>query len=384
MARPATIAGPRILTHANRFPFLLVLLAACTPKEQGGSWSLATRPSLVIGGLAGDSARDFSRILAGRRLGNGEIMVVNGGTGELRWFDAKGKHVRTIGRDTAGFTAVTAAFFEGDTALIWDARRRMVSRWDGSGRMLDRRRVLLADSTRTMTIRGPMGHGMLLVESSAPLVVAYAQEVTRPEGTLFRINPDGSADSIGTLIGDELFMQRKSGVATVIRLPFGRLTVVATLPGGYLVGDGTTPSVAQHDSAGTLMRTITWEAQRESVTPADRDQHLRLLVGAAQSGKRREEIETLWSAMPLPDSLPWLTAIVPDPLGSAWFRSPVHLSDSVATWHAVDRLGKVAGTITLPARATPLQLDKDWVLLQQIDRDGIERIELRKLRRPAT
>ena len=384
MARPATIAGLRILTHANRFPFLLVLLAACTPKEQGGSWSLATRPSLVIGGLAGDSARDFSRILAGRRLGNGEIMVVNGGTGELRWFDAKGKHVRTIGRDTAGFTAVTAAFFEGDTALIWDARRRMVSRWDGSGRMLDRRRVLLADSTRTMTIRGPMGHGMLLVESSAPLVVAYAQEVTRPEGTLFRINPDGSADSIGTLIGDELFMQRKSGVATVIRLPFGRLTVVATLPGGYLVGDGTTPSVAQHDSAGTLMRTITWEAQRESVTPADRDQHLRLLVGAAQSGKRREEIETLWSAMPLPDSLPWLTAIVPDPLGSAWFRSPVHLSDSVATWHAVDRLGKVAGTITLPARATPLQLDKDWVLLQQIDRDGIERIELRKLRRPAT
>ncbi len=384
MAHATATPGSRILTHATRIPFLLALLTACTPKEQDGSWSLASRPALSIGGVAGDSARDFSRILGGRKLGNGEIIVVNGATGELRWFDAKGQHLRTVRRDTSGFTAITAAFFEGDTALIWDARGRMVSRWDEVGRMLERRRVVLDDSTRTITIRGPMGHGMLLVESSAPLVVAYATEVTRPEGTLFRFNPDGSADSIGTLVGDELFMQRKSGVATVIRLPFGRLTVLATVPGGYLVGDGTAPSITQHDSAGALTRTITWEAMRQPVTAADRDQHLRLLVGAAQSGRRREEIEALWSAMPLPDSLPWLTAIVPDPLGTAWLRSPVHISDTLATWHVVDQGGKVTGTIELPARATPLEIEKDWVLLQQIDKDGIERVELRKLRRPAT
>lgn len=364
-------------------PLLLLLLAACSSRE-GGEWSIASRPSLIIGGVAGDSARDFSRILAGRKLADGHMVIANGGTSELRWFDGTGRHVRTVGRDTAGFSAITAAFFEGDTALIWDARRRMLSRWTPAGVMLDRRRILLADSTRALTIRGPMGHGSVLAESSAPLVVADSQDVTRPEGSLFRINPDGSADSIGRAVGDELFMQRKAGLATVLRLPFGMVSVVATVPGGYLSGDGATPSVEQRDSTGRLIRTITWNANRIAVTAADRDQHLRLLLGSARSGRARQEMQDIWERMPLPDSLPWLTAIIPDPLGTAWIRSPVHLGDSLASWHVVDRDGKATAAITLPAGATPLQLERGEVLLQQVDADGVERVELRKLRRPAT
>lgn len=384
MAPARTIARSRLLTSLRRSAVvLLALAAACRPEARSPhGWQAGEQPVLRFGGVAGDSALDFLRILAGRRLPDGRILIANGGTAELRWFDQDGHHLKTVGRSPEGFSTMTAVYFEGDTALVWDAGRRTITRWSPDGALLGSRRVLLADTLRAITLRGPMGGGEVLVESNAPLIVAESTKVTRPESALFRVAGDGRADSIGTLAGDELFAMRWNRVASVVRLPFGLLTALTTLPGGYLVGDGSAPSLEEHAADGTLRRTIAWNAGRKPVTKADVDQGMRLMLGAARTGRQADDIKTLWRRMPLPDSLPWFTTVVRDPLALAWVRGAVHVSDSLATWQVLGADGKAAGTLELPARVTPLDIQADLLLLQEIDGTGIERVELRRLHRP--
>jgi hypothetical protein len=117
------------------------------------------------------------------------------------------------------------------------------------------------------------------------------------------------------------------------------------------------------------------------VTEQDRDRIQRLMLGAARSGREREAVTRLWSLMPIPDSFPSVTGLVGDGAGLAWARNAAHLGDSVATWRVLGNRGAILGSVQLPARATPLDIGADYVLLHHPDADGVERVELRRLTR---
>src|SRR5688572_2835117 len=52
------------------------------------AWTVADTPSVSIGGNESDSTALFSRVQNAVRLGDGRIVVANGGTRELRFYDA--------------------------------------------------------------------------------------------------------------------------------------------------------------------------------------------------------------------------------------------------------------------------------------------------------
>jgi hypothetical protein len=57
---------------------------------------------LSIGVQSGDSAYEFSGVTSAVRLSNGEIVVADGRSSQLRWFDARGKFLRRVGRRGQG------------------------------------------------------------------------------------------------------------------------------------------------------------------------------------------------------------------------------------------------------------------------------------------
>jgi len=59
-------------------------------------------PGLVIGAVAGAPAQELFLVTGAVRLSDGGIAVANGGTHEVRVFDARGRHVRTIGGEGGG------------------------------------------------------------------------------------------------------------------------------------------------------------------------------------------------------------------------------------------------------------------------------------------
>jgi len=63
-------------------------------------WTLTQR--LQIGVIEGDKAYEFDNVVGALVLANGEVVVADGRSNELRFFDARGQHRRTAGRGGGG------------------------------------------------------------------------------------------------------------------------------------------------------------------------------------------------------------------------------------------------------------------------------------------
>jgi hypothetical protein len=66
------------------------------------SWRLSQTPLLDIGVCEGDPSYELFDAHSSVRLTDGTIVVANGGTQELRWYDATGTFVRSVGRSGGG------------------------------------------------------------------------------------------------------------------------------------------------------------------------------------------------------------------------------------------------------------------------------------------
>lgn len=107
-------AGVRIVTN----------VAPAWSGSPGEAWTLSPKPILEIGVLEGDPAFMFSQLRSPRRLSDGSIVVLDGGSSEIRMFDAEGRHLRTFGRKGQGpgeFQVGHAAVpFTQDSIAVWD------------------------------------------------------------------------------------------------------------------------------------------------------------------------------------------------------------------------------------------------------------------------
>lgn len=61
------------------------------------AWRIGTRPVLRIGAVEGDPNRMFEQVRGATRMNDGTIVVLEGGTNELRLFDGDGNFVRNLG-----------------------------------------------------------------------------------------------------------------------------------------------------------------------------------------------------------------------------------------------------------------------------------------------
>jgi len=98
--------------------------------------TLPPGPLLTIG-REGELDYEFFRIATVVPLGSGNVVVVNQGTHELRFFDAQGRYLRTAGRRGDGpaeFGFLTTAWLlQGDTIAAHDPNRRRVVYFDSAG-----------------------------------------------------------------------------------------------------------------------------------------------------------------------------------------------------------------------------------------------------------
>ena len=60
------------------------------------AWRLSSEPTLAIGIFDGPEEYLLFQARGARRLSNGNILIANGGTHELRFYDPNGRHVRSV------------------------------------------------------------------------------------------------------------------------------------------------------------------------------------------------------------------------------------------------------------------------------------------------
>jgi hypothetical protein len=114
-----------------------IVTSVSGPWTDETAWRVAAEPAVDIGVLEGPEAYQLFEVRDARRLDDGRVVVANAGTNEIRFFDAQGDHLRTIGRQGSGpgeFEGLGMVRpFPGDSLLAYDIRLTRASVFDAEG-----------------------------------------------------------------------------------------------------------------------------------------------------------------------------------------------------------------------------------------------------------
>jgi hypothetical protein len=107
--------------------------------SESAGWTVEDDPALDIGGVGGEAEYQFSRIAGALRMPDGRIVVADGGSQELRFFDAEGGFLRSVGGRGGApgeyQEIVSLGQGPGDSIWVFDFGARRFTVLDSDGRL---------------------------------------------------------------------------------------------------------------------------------------------------------------------------------------------------------------------------------------------------------
>ena len=237
------------------------VLEVSPPYEE---WRTDSVPVARLGTVDGSSALEFSRIVFAGRLSDGTLVVVDGGSNELRWFGSGGElryRAGGGGEGPAEFQRIVAAAITPlDSVVLYDARNRRLT-WVGPDGAFAR--------TRPAELRGrvtlvPLPEAGLLIsdERVVPTLGGKEYNYTRDSVLVAIVQAQSERlDSIMHRPGREAatWVRYADGVPVAtqqIDLPFVRPTLVGALGSAVAIVESDHLDVALFSQDGELLRRI--------------------------------------------------------------------------------------------------------------------------------
>jgi len=353
-------------------------------------WSVPETPALVIGVAEGPPELQLFRVRDARKLPDGRIVVVNSGTGELRFFDAFGRYQHSAGRSGEGpgeyETLAWIRRFRRDSLLAYD-----LGRWGGS--VLDRdgtfgRSFRLAPPSTGALVLGfevlPDGTVLGAAETQPP---GFALGLHRVQITFHLFRSDGELlGTLGPFPGRELYVQTLGGGDRGPRFagspPFGRK------PGATVRGDELCVALADtyeircYDADGTVRQSIRRAMPPRPVTDTDFERYVATRLSLIEGEAQRRQWEPRIRSLPLPETMPPYDTLVVDARDNLWVRELPPLSDGRQHWTVFDARGVMLGSVDLPEALRVTQVGDDFVLGIWQDELGVESVRQYALIKP--
>ena len=350
--------------------------------------TLAAEPTLAIGDEA-EGEDPLFRVQGVRRTGDGGVIVANGGSAQLRRYDAQGALRWTAGAKGGGpgefQTLAWAAVLPGDSVLAYDAQSRRFSVFDGAGAFARSFQVLGAggqpaalrpvgltrDGGVLATLSGLGGFGA----PGAP----PPQGVVRDTARVVRVALDGTvSDTLARVPGDERMIRVTAQSINILVPPFAPRLVVAA-GDGFVAPWGDGWQLARWAPDGRLQRLVRVAGAERPVAPADLDAHVARVTDGMEAAQRQGVEEGL-RALPLPSRMPSVGRMLHDAQGRLWAMDFVAPSDTVATWRVFDPEGRQLGVVRTPTALTVHEIGADWLLGVFRNEDDVEEVRAYALR----
>jgi hypothetical protein len=355
---------------------------------EGATWTLSRSPVLSIGGDEGERSYTLMGVAGAVRLTDGRVVVADKGSQVLRVFDARGRHLRSIGREGGGpgeFRAVeNVALLRGDSIAVWDPRLRRVSVFDRTGQLA--RKVSPAGLGLFPRFVGVLDDGSFVLTAGLSAGGASPTTAARRDSVVYlRFGPAGGAarDTIGRFPGPEMVTLASSGAMTMEEVIFGRDFHLVVGGDRYFGADDDRYEVTEYRLSGAPVRRIRRAHVPRQVTNADlasyREQP-RDLSGVppqlrAQFARRNPDI-------PHRATLPAFESLLLDEEGYLWVEHPRVTQASEGRWDVFDREGRWLTTIATPAGFQVRQIGRDFMLGTALDSLDVEQVHLYTLNRP--
>ena len=350
-------------------------------------WSVGVEPLLAIGLLEGDEPYQFSQIGGVARLSDGRIVVANGGTQELRYFDPTGRHVRSVGRKGDGpgeFQSIgTLVVLPGDSVAAYDWNLQRVSFFDPAGTFV--RSVPFQHSAGVAFPVGRFTDGTWLLQPGFAFAPGESgATVVRDTSRLLVFGADGRLrDSAGRWIGPEFYVRSEGTHASASSLPFGRVTEVVVFGERYFEGYTERYEIARRTPSGVAELLI--RARRaavpvtEATVAAHKAEHLRDVEASF-----RPEIERLYRDIPFPNTMPAFDDLQVDPDGNLWVREASSPGADRRIWAVFDTAGRMMGSIETPPAVGIRQIGRGYLLGTWTDDLDVEYVRMYRLDRGRT
>lgn len=374
--------------------------SAWTP---GHTWTLVDSALVDIGGGSGKPEYELDQTRGPLRLGDGRIVLFHGGVNELRFYDATGSHLRSVGRTGSGpgeYQNVTGLWLvPGDSLVLVESFARRLSIVDSGGQYIRSFSVgggggQFVPVGGKADAEGPMGRfgdGSVLVLSKTFVMNQARSGVYRDSTLAIRYAGDGTVlDTLGTLPALEMEqVPVNMGPQTISApsiVPLGRQTVVTVSGDRWVVARNNAWELEVRQRAGPVTTLVRAAVQPASLTPSDiashRKQQLKAIEGLRNLPEPlKQQLRARIEHAKYPEKFPFFTALLIDTDGNLWAQEAASPSEQVQRWAVVDTVGVWLGTVTMPREFRPTFISSNLVYGVWLDADDVEHVRAYGLRK---
>lgn len=348
---------------------------------------LSSEPVVDIGVASGAAEYQLDRVADVLRLEDGRIVVANGGSGEIRFFDAEGRYLRSAGRSGSGpgeFRRLSSVIADGDSLLAFDGQQARVSIFDLQGEL---RGTYTLEPTgdpilplRMYRLAGRIGdRGWLMQVNAYPADITGATEIAWDSVPHLLYDPTGApADTFGEFAGMEMYrMPERTGP-----LLFGRVSSADVHADHLYATDGGKYEYRVYAPSGALAKVVRLQRDPRPVSGADVDRYITLMSARAPNPQELARFETYIRSQPVPEHRPWLSDLEVDALGNVWVEEyRPRGDDEPRTWSIFAPDGAWSGSVQLPAGLRVAAIGEDYLLGIWRDEFDVEHVRMYALTR---
>ena len=340
------------------------------------AWTLSSDPILTIGELDGPEEYLLFRASGARRLSNGNIVIANAGTHELRFYDPKGTHLRSVGGEGDGpgeFRLIGDPWLLGsDSIVIWDSRNARLTVFDINGELGRSFRLDPIPETFRPTPEGVLADNSLLVSARIEWEGQVTQGISRDsilyaryslEGarTATVLRSQGAQWNIGMLDGSQI-------IAWVPDAP----NLAATIFGDrWYFGSGETWEIEVYSPEGALTHRLRRDAPNRLFVPEIEDEDPEMAPGIAR----------FWASMPIPETFPAYRSFIASDAGNLWVENYTRPNEQ-PSWAVFRDDGRYLGEVDTPMGAQVTHIGDDFVLVIWEDELGVQQVRMYELIKP--
>lgn len=356
----------------------------------GAGWTLAAVPEIDIGVLEGAEEYQLFRVRDARRLRDGRLVVANGGTNELRWYDAEGRFLHATGGDGEGPGEFKGLGwlrpFRGDSFAVYDFNLGRISVVDSDGAFARTVKITPVGEVSFVIAQDVFADGVVLAKSPLIFAGGFESGLNRRDELFHTFAPDGEhLDSLGAFPGPEQYIETGGSgnrrFVAVTTLPFGRTPSVAVVGTRFCFGASDTYEIACYERDGALRRLVRRTVPPRPVTPADVDRYREQELAGMDDAEARRDAERRYAEMPVPATMPAYATFTFDASGNLWVREFTVGEVSTWSWTVFDARGRMLGAVDMPADFRVTEIGDDFVLGLWRDEVDVEHVRLYRLRK---
>jgi len=346
-------------------------------------WSVAAEPVLEVGTAAGAPEYELSQVEDAVRLPDRRIVVADGGSQQLRAFDAEGRFLGAAGGRGDGpgeFRLINdIGYGPGDSVWVYDFGTRRFTILTDSLRLV--RTMTLGSELSSIGSVGRLADGSFIVREYWSTGSEIRSGLTRDPAAVARYAPQSSLpDTVGLFPGREVFIGSEAGRAVMSAPLFARNLSAAVRGNEVIIGDQVRFELGVYTASGALLRIVRVPDVDLHLGAADLDAEIRARL-AREQPDRRQRLRAHLEAMEAPATRPAYGRILVDRPGHIWVAEYSGALDEPRSWRVFDAEGRLLGRVALPARFRLHDIGDDWLLGTWRDELDVERVRLYRLRK---